>query len=310
LNFELDDDQSAITAAVATLLEQYAGPARALELAPKGAYDEPLAAALDEAGFRDIASGDETGALEATLIVEAVARAAGVVSAGAELLVAPLVAGRALPGPIALALADAPGPVRFAAHAKTLLVSDADVARIVQLEPGEVTPVESNFGFPMGRVDVATGRGESLGAGSGALLRNWWRLAVAAETVGAMRAALDVTIEYVTRRRQFGHAIGSFQGVQHRLAHCAVLTEGSRWLVYEAAHKGAPAEAAAAAAAHANAAAQRVFADTHQFTGAMGFTKEHALHVWSMRLWALRLELGGPGEQRRALARARWLAAP
>ena len=108
------------------------------------------------------------------------------------------------------------------------------------------------------------------------------------------------------RRRQFGRAIGSFQAVQHRLAQCAVHVEGSRWLVYEAASQNAPDEATAAAAAHAAAAANLVFSDTHQFTGAMGFTREHDLHVWSMRLQVLRLEAGGAAAHRRAVAEARW----
>jgi alkylation response protein AidB-like acyl-CoA dehydrogenase len=309
VDFELNDDQRAITEAVGALLEQHAGPKRALELAPKGDYDEALALALADAGFSEIAVAEETGALEATLIVEAIARAAGVVSAGAEILVAPLMAGRPLAGPVAFAVAGEPGPVRFGAHARTLLVSDGDVARVVSLEPGDAAPVKSNFGFPMGRVDAPSGRGESLGPGSGPRLRSWWRLAIAVETVGAMGAALDVTLDYVKRRRQFGRAIGSFQAVQHRLAQCAVLAEGSRWLAYEAAYHGATAEAAATAAAHATTSAQRVFNDTHQFTGAMGFTHEHDLHVFSMRLWALRLELDGSGGHRRAIARARWSAA-
>ena len=67
------------------------------------------------------------------LVVEAIARAAGVVSAGAEVLVAPLVAGRALPGPVALAIAGERAPIRFGAHARTLLLSDGDEARIVEV---------------------------------------------------------------------------------------------------------------------------------------------------------------------------------
>jgi alkylation response protein AidB-like acyl-CoA dehydrogenase len=86
-----------------------------------------------------------------------------------------------------------------------------------------------------------------------------------------------------------------------------VLREGTRWLVYEAAWHAAPAEAAASAAAHAAAAAQLVFAETHQLTGAMGFTREHDLHVFSMRLQALRLEAGGVAGHRAAAAAARWL---
>jgi hypothetical protein len=198
-------------------------------------------------------------------------------------------------------------PIRFGAHARTLLISDGDEARIVDVAAASPALVKSNFGYPMGRLEIPAGEGESLGPGSGPKLRNCWRLALAAEAVGAMGAALDVTIDYVERRRQFGRAIGSFQAVQHRLAQCAVAKEGSRWLTYEAAHHGAPAERAATAAAHATASARLVFNETHQFTGAMGFTREHDLHVWSMRLWALRLELAGAAGQRRALARARWL---
>jgi hypothetical protein len=42
----------------------------------------------------------------------------------------------------------------------------------------------------------------------------------------------------------------------------------------------------------------------------MGFTREHDLHVWTLRLQALRLELGGTDAHRRALGEARWRAAP
>jgi len=309
VDFELSPDQSAILEAVGALLDRHAGPARAIELAPKGDYDHALSQALDDAGFTAIARADEAGALEAALVVEAVARSCGVMSAGAEILVAPMVCGRNLPGPIALALAGSDVPVRYGAHARTLLVSDGEEARIVSLEPGHVQAVESNFGYPMGRVAAPPGAGESLGPGSGPALRSWWRLAIAAEAVGTMGAALDVTLDYVKRRRQFGRAIGSFQAVQHRLAQCAVWKEGSRWLTYEAAFHGAPPEGAATAAAHAVDAARRVFNETHQFTGAMGFTREHDLHAWSMRLWALRLELDGAAGQRRAAARSRWVGA-
>jgi hypothetical protein len=79
--------------------------------------------------------------------------------------------------------------------------------------------------------------------------------------------------------------------------------------VREAAFRGAPSEAAATAAAYAAAAAAQVFAETHQLSGAMGFTRQHDLHVFSLRLQALRLEAGGEGAHRRAAAAARWLRA-
>jgi alkylation response protein AidB-like acyl-CoA dehydrogenase len=308
VDFTLNEDQRAILESVEGLLSRFAGPARAIELAPKADYDDALDAALRESGFVDVALGEETGPLEAALIVEAVARAAGVVSIGASALIAPGVSGLVLSGPIAVCSASTRGPVRFGAQARTLLIDDGAEARVVALSSGDALPVPSGFGYPVARLDAALGRqGESLGPGSGPRLRNWWRLAIAAEAVGTMRAALDVTVAYVKERRQFGRAIGSFQAVQHRLAECAVLVEGGRWLCYEAAFEGAPSEKAAIAAAHATATAGRVFAETHQLSGAMGFTREHDLHVWSMRLQALRLELDGVAGQRRAAARARWV---
>ncbi len=324
MDFELNGDQRAILDAVAALLDQHAGASRAIELAPKAEYDHSLEAVLREAGFLDVALGDETGFLEAALVAEAVARAGGVMAIAAATLVAPGLTGRSLPGPVALARADQSrpdqsGPVRFAGHARTLLVLDGEQARIVTLESGDAEPTASNYGYPMACVsgDVL-GRGEVLGPGSGARLVRWWRLAIAVETVGTMSAALDTTVEFVKRRRQFGRAIGSFQAVQHRLAECAVLVEGSRWLAYEAAYQdeteggveeagAASQQRAATAAACATAAAGRVFAETHQLTGAMGFTREHDLHVWSMRLQALRVELDGVSGHRRAVAQARWV---
>jgi len=329
VDFELSEDQQAILEAVGSLLDQHAGVARAVELNAKGEIDTALDAALVESGFLDIALSEAGSFLEAALVVEAVSKAGGVANVGAAALVAPGVqsatAGSAqtLLGPIAVALEGETGPIRYGAHARTLLVLAGDEARVISLEPGAAEPVKSNFGFPMGRIAASVGQGISLGAGSGAALRNWWRVAIAAETVGAMQAALDVTVEYVTKRRQFGRAIGSFQAVQHRLSTLAVLIEGSRWLTYEAAslggklggklggrlggESGATAEAAAIAAAHATSAAGQVFADTQQLTGAMGYTREHDLHVWSMRLPALRIEFGGVGGHRRAITTARYV---
>jgi alkylation response protein AidB-like acyl-CoA dehydrogenase len=307
VDFELSGDQRAVLEAVDALLARHAGPVRGAELAAKGAYDDALDAALAEAGFAEIALGEETGALEAVLVTERVARAAGAVAFAAGSLVAPLVAGRLLPGPVALARADDAGPLRFAPAARTLLVADGAAARVTALAPGDVTPVRSNFGYPVGRIaEAARRRGEPLAAGAGERLLAWWRVALAAEALGAMDGALRFTVAYVSQREQFGRPIGSFQAVQHRLAECAIEVEGARWLVYEAAAQGAPAEAAACAAGFALAAAGSVHRETHQLSGAIGYTTGHDLHVWSMRLQALRLELGGAGAQLRALARERW----
>jgi alkylation response protein AidB-like acyl-CoA dehydrogenase len=307
VDFRLSEEQRAIGEAVAALLAKHAGWERAAALAARGAYDFALEEALAGAGFLDVALAEGTGPLEAALVVEAVARGAGAVAAGAAALAVPLALARSLPAPVALADAAHPGAVRFAAHARSLVLLRGEGARALVLEPGDVPPVASHFGYPLG--DLAAlreERGEDLPPGSAARLRDAWRVALAVETSGTLAGALGATVEYLKQRRQFGRPIASFQAVQHRLAACFVQVEGARWLGFEAAARGAPAEAAALAAAHAAFAAKRVFAETHQLSGAIGYTREHPLHVYSMRLQALRLELGGAASHARAAARARW----
>ncbi len=319
MDFELNEDQQAIVEAVDRLLAQQAGPARATALGNsdtvEGSYDFALHSALDEAGFsciaRDLAREDGTpAALEAALIVEAVSRAGGVVAAATQLLVAPALLAEPPAGPIALCTRrelEQGTPVRYLAQASTLWVVDEAAVTQHNLEDVAVAPVRTSFGYPMGRIE-ATGNLHSVGElhNAAADARRWWRVALAVEATGTMQAALNCVVGYLKQRRQFGRAIGSFQAVQHRLSECAIQVEASRWLAREAAYHNAPEEAAAVAAAFALAAADQLFTETHQLSGAIGFTHDFDLHVWSMRLLALRQELDGVGGARRAVVDARW----
>jgi alkylation response protein AidB-like acyl-CoA dehydrogenase len=148
--------------------------------------------------------------------------------------------------------------------------------------------------------------GRRLGLGSASAIRAWWRVALAVEICGTARAALDRTLIHVRERHQFGRPLGSFQALQHRLAECAVLVEGARWLALEAAWSRAEPERAAAAAVQALRAGERTFWETHQVSGALGFTVEYDLHLWTMRLPALRAELLSIGQPAAALTSARW----
>lgn len=308
MDFEPSEDQRAIVAAVEGLLAKHAGPKRAVELRTSGGHDPALFAALVDGGYLAVARQDGMGLLEAAMVTEAVSRHAGVVPFGAQALVATSLTPDDVEGPVALAFDwDLGDPIRFVAQARTLVFGDDDGVRLIALEPGDTEPVRSDFGYPMGRiVGDLTDRGEDAGDGAHARFSSLWRLALAVEIVGAMDAALVTTVEYLKVRKQFGRTIGSFQAVQHRLAECKVLVEGARWLAYEAAYQGAPAEATATAAAHASYAATRVARETHQLSGAIGFTREYDLHAWTLRLHALSLELGGVSGHRRVLASLRW----
>lgn len=306
MEFAFDDDQEALVGSVAKLLGRYAGPTRARELGGDDpAYDFALESALIDAGFLDLARNEDAGPLEAALVVEAVTRAAGVMAVGARALVAPAILDEVPPGPVALTREGYGGPVRFATDARTLLVAGADGVRVVEIDPALVEPVPSRFGYPMGRfVEVPPGR--VLDGGSSVRMLAWWRVALAVELAGAMRAALDLTVEHVKQREQFGRPLGSFQAIQHRLAEALVAVEASRWLALEAAGLDASPEAAAAAAVQAVLAARVVFPTVHQFTGAIGFTTEYDLHVWTLRLPALWVEAGWMGDPGIAVTSARW----
>lgn len=300
MDFAPDSIQQAVLDAVDVILHRYAGPERAREVVDE--VDAALVDALSSAGYLDLFDQPDTGPLTAALVVEAVSQANGRIPAGARALVGPALLGDEVPGRIALAAAGSTGPVRWAPQAEVILVLDGDDARVV--EPREVGPVESPFGFPFGLVDLEGGRG--LGPGSGDVLRRWWRVAVAAEMVGAMQGALDHTVRHLTEREQFGKPLGSLQAIQHRLAEAHVRVEGARWLVRSAAWQDASGAAAALAAGHASEAARLIGTDMHQLSGAIGFTLEFDLHLWTTRLHALRLELGGASAHHRDLARAVW----
>ena len=157
MDFELNEDQQAITEAIDRLLAQHAGAARAIELNREGRYDENLHEALATAGFSTIASDFSRdkglAGLEAALIVEAIARAGGVVASAAQMLVAPAVSAAAIAGPIALCTMDnlaKPVPLRFGAHASTLLVLGYGDVHVIPLGSDDMEAVRSSFGYPMG----------------------------------------------------------------------------------------------------------------------------------------------------------------
>ena len=61
------------------------------------------------------------------------------------------------------------------------------------------------------------------------------RPGVAAQAVGIAQGALDLAVEFAMGRVQFGHAVTTFQGVQHKIAECATRIEAARALTYSVA---------------------------------------------------------------------------
>ena len=137
------------------------------------------------------------------------------------------------------------------------------------------------------RVTLADARAELLLRGAGDRIRRAGlraTTALAAESVGAARAAMDVTASYVTTRKQFGQPVGAFQAVKHRLADLLVEVELATSAVYlVACHLAAgdldAASASAPLALHAaTETLVRAAADAVQLHGGMGFTWESPCH--------------------------------
>ena len=126
-------------------------------------------------------------------------------------------------------------------------------------------------------------------------------LATAAQLVGAAEALRNDAVDYAKQRTQFGRAIGSYQAIKHKLADVHIAVELARPLVYGAALSLAPRDvsAAKAAASEAGLLAARSALQTY---GAIGFTQEHDLSLWLLRVQALRSAWGTPeGHRRRVL---------
>jgi len=115
---------------------------------------------------------------------------------------------------------------------------------------------------------------------------------LALEAVGVAQKALELGVEYVSAREQFGKKIGTYQAVSHPLADTYVETELARSLAYWAAwcvaqlteehDEQAPVAVASAksfCAETAVAACERSI----QVHGGIGFTWEHVLHRYYKR---------------------------
>jgi alkylation response protein AidB-like acyl-CoA dehydrogenase len=131
-----------------------------------------------------------------------------------------------------------------------------------------------------------------------------WYLAqslIAAESLGSVETALDVSVAYAKERFTFGRAIGSYQAVKHALTEVLRQLENGRSLLYYAgwSRNGAPAEFALAASAarsvggNALDTAARTMISVH---GGIGATWEHDAPLYFRRAQLSRRLLGGTAQ--------------
>ncbi len=319
MDFDLTEDQKEIKRVAHELLASRSPWAKVREAAQRGEYDQALWRELVELGWPGIAVGEEHGgqglgmvelavlaeelgyACAATPFVPTAAVAAAISTCGHD-----DVRTRVLPGLVSGELRGGFGTAELAADAAgadVVVLLAGDGAELVEKpDASRFDSIDSTRRYAS--VSAPAGQGDLLGAGAADRIR----VVLAAELLGICQRALEMTLEYVKDRKQFGVAVGSFQAVSHRCAQMLLHTESVRSTTYFAAWAADAEperlpEAAALAAAAAAQAGREVTASAIQAHGGIGFTWEADVHWLYKRAQLDTALLGGAGRHRAALAR-------
>ena len=229
-----------------------------------------------------------------------------------------------VPGPIAESIAVT--PVLLAGDERSAQIAAGDLIATVAMPPAVPRAVDADFaglvllaadgavsdatvGEQSTSVDPSRRLFETFVSGQAraadvARAYEFGVLATAAQLIGAGKAMLDSSVEYAKQRTQFGRVIGGYQAIKHKLADVHIAVDLARPLLYGAALSLAAdsvdtardVSAAKAAASDAALLAARTALQTH---GAIGYTAEHDLSQWLLRVQALRFAWGGPASHRR-----------
>jgi alkylation response protein AidB-like acyl-CoA dehydrogenase len=132
--------------------------------------------------------------------------------------------------------------------------------------------------------------------------------ALACEQVGGAQAVLEMTVEYLNVRHQFGRPIGSFQAIKHRCADLLVEVESARSAAaYASAAVAATSDDASVAASIAKVYCSQAFyhvaAESIQMHGGIGFTWEHPAHLYFKRAKSSEALFGWPADHRDRIAK-------
>jgi alkylation response protein AidB-like acyl-CoA dehydrogenase len=317
MDFDLTEDQKEIKNVARELLAARAPMGKLREAAEAERYDDALWGEIVELGWPGIAvderyGGQGLGAVELAVLLEELGYACAATPFMSTAVAAAVIQAtgtdeqreRWLPGLASGQLTAGVGTAELVADGERAAVAvllDGDDAHLVE-EPHPEALVTID---PTRRYARVIGDRHPLAAGGGPRVN----AALAAEVVGVCQRALEMTVEYVKERKQFGVPVGSFQAVSHRCAQMLLQTESTRSTAYFAAwaadaDPGRLNEAAALAAASAAAGGRDVAASAIQAHGGIGFTWEADVHWLYKRAQLDAALLGGAGRHHATLARA------
>ncbi len=160
--------------------------------------------------------------------------------------------------------------------------------------------------------DVRLPASAVIGEVGGAIGQVKWQVDIAvailcAESVGAMQAAFDMTVEWAFDRHSFGRPLASYQALKHRFADMKTWLEASHAIsdaatIAAATRSPDAEELLSAAKAFIGDYGTELMQDCVQLHGGIGLTFEHDLHLYFRRQTVNRALYGTPAEHRQRLA--------
>ena len=319
MDFDLTEDQKEIKSTARSLLDARSPWNKVREASESGKYDDALYKEVSELGWPGIAVAEEhggqgLGSVELAVLLEELGYACAATPFLSTAAAASIIQAhgtddqrsRWLPGL-------ASGEQTAGIGTRDLAADAADAAVIVLIgDDGSLELLDRANADVEDRQTVdGTRRTARITGGDGEPLdgrADRFYAAVAAEVVGLSQRALDMTLEYVKDRKQFGTPVGAFQAVSHRCAEILRNVESTRSTAYFAAWavdadpERLP-EAAALAAAAAADGGREATASAIQAHGGIGFTWEADVH-WMYKRAQLDAQLiGGSRRHRATLAR-------
>jgi alkylation response protein AidB-like acyl-CoA dehydrogenase len=210
-----------------------------------------------------------------------------------------------LGGPIALVVGAPEAGLLFSWDGEAIMVHDAATAAVTPRRMVDRTRAVADVTLS----GAPSERFAGIDADDMRAVAAWAAVLVAADALGAAQRMLDLTVEYVGQRVQFGVPVGTFQAVKHAAAEMLVAIEGTRAAVHYAAwavgagEPGAEVDAWVAKVRSARAASS--VADKALFLhGAVGYTWEHDLQLLFKRAKSDAQLFGGPGVYEERIADA------
>ena len=131
-------------------------------------------------------------------------------------------------------------------------------------------------------------------------------IARSAEMLGNAQQVVELSVDYAKERVQFGRPIGSNQAIQWLCADMSIEVKGARYLLYKTAwelEQNLPCTFdIAATKAWVSDAQYRICTRAHEVFGAIGFTEDHDLPLYTRRAKTQELSFGDSRYHRETVA--------